>query len=368
MRILVAPGSFGTSLSAVAAATAIATGWASQAPEDELVLAPVSDGGVGFVDVLRASLGGALTRVTVADLYGEATAASVLVAGDTAYVEAAQLVGRQAGPAGDPERATSLPVGLVVVQASALGASRVVVGVGTGAAAAMANDGGAGVLAGLGATSDPADALSRGVISLDQLQRVELRPAVERLAGTTVVLATDDDTPLLGLMGTTNTAGVARGLAAERLPLLDRYIEGLAELVGRRHALARSAGAGGGVGFGLLVAGAVRAPGLASVTEAIGLAALAARADLVVTGEQALDFTAGSGRLSGWVAQVAGSAVRPCIALANEVLPGSREIRAMGIESAYGVRDLVADYRPEQPAEGLAALAQRVAKTWSWSR
>ncbi|HRD60599.1 MAG TPA: glycerate kinase, partial [Nocardioides sp.] len=60
MRILVAPDKFAGTLSAVEAAQAIATGWREVAPGDELDLAPMSDGGPGFVDVLHAALDGEL--------------------------------------------------------------------------------------------------------------------------------------------------------------------------------------------------------------------------------------------------------------------------------------------------------------------
>ena len=45
MRVLIAPDKFAGSLTAVEAAEAIATGWARQAPDDVLDLAPMADGG-----------------------------------------------------------------------------------------------------------------------------------------------------------------------------------------------------------------------------------------------------------------------------------------------------------------------------------
>ena len=57
MRILVAPDSFGGTLSAVEAAAAICAGWSRAVPGDELDLAPLSDGGPGFIDVLHTSIG-----------------------------------------------------------------------------------------------------------------------------------------------------------------------------------------------------------------------------------------------------------------------------------------------------------------------
>ena len=59
-------------------------------------------------------------------------------------------------------------------------------------------------------------------------------------------------------------------------------------------------------------------------------------------------------------------AVRPCVALAGQVLVGAREMRALGIESAYSLVDLVGEERAfADPAGALADLAARVARTWS---
>jgi glycerate kinase len=45
---------------------------------------------------------------------------------------------------------------------------------------------------------------------------------------------------------------------------------------------------------------------------------------------------------------------------------GSREMRTMGIESAYALVDLVGEHTAlEEPAASLAALAERVARSWS---
>ena len=120
------------------------------------------------------------------------------------------------------------------------------------------------------------------------------------------------------------------------------------------------------MGFAILLAGGSCADGVSVTAEAIGLATLARSVDLVVTGEGSFDFESRSGTVPGGVAAVAGEAVRPCIALAGRVLVGARETRALGIESAYAVDDLVgADEAIGSPAGSLAALAERVARTWS---
>ena len=93
MRVLIAPDKFAGTLTAVEAAEAIAAGWRRHAPDDELDLAPMADGGPGFVDVLHAALGGSLDAVTVSGPHGEPVPAVVLRVGTTAYVESAQAAG-----------------------------------------------------------------------------------------------------------------------------------------------------------------------------------------------------------------------------------------------------------------------------------
>jgi glycerate kinase len=66
------------------------------------------------------------------------------------------------------------------------------------------------------------------------------------------------------------------------------------------------------------------------------------------------------------VAQLCAEGAVPCIALAGKVLIGSREMRTLGIESAYSLVDLVGEERAfDDPAGSLARLAERTARTWS---
>lgn len=364
MRVLIAPDKFAGTLTAREAAEAIAAGWRRQAPGDELDLLPLADGGPGFVDVLHHALGGRLCGVTVTGPYGEKVPATVLVVEDTAYVEAAQACGLHLTPAAerDPERATTYGVGELVAAAVDAGATTVYVGLG----GSGTNDGGAGLLRALGATSEPAGALDRGPQGLQALEAVELSGARDRLDGVQLVAATDVDNPLLGLLGATKTYGPQKGLSEERLLPVDAALERLATATDKRTALAKGAGAAGGLGFALLLLGARREPGLGVVAEAVGLQDRAAAADLVVTGEGAFDFSSRSGKVPYGVAEVAARVVRPCIALAGAVLVGSREMRALGVESAYAVVDLVGEEESfADPAGSLARLAERVARTWS---
>jgi glycerate kinase len=360
MRVLVAPDKFAGTLTAVEAAEAIATGWARQAPDDELDLAPMSDGGPGFVDVLHTALGGDLLAHVVRGPLGEPVPATVLRVGDTAYVESAQACGLHLTGGEGAEGATTYGVGELVAAAAGSGAATVVVGLG----GSGTNDGGAGLLAALGATASTD--LSGGAAGLDGVADVELGPARDRVRGVRLVAASDVESPLTGLFGATKTFGPQKGIPEGRLVVIDGWLEQWAAAVDRRLALEKGAGAAGGLGFALLALGARREPGIELVVEAVGLRDRAARADLVLTGEGAFDFSSRSGKVPYGVAAVAEAALRPCVALAGQVLVGSREMRALGVESAYSLVDMVGEERAfADPSGALAEVAERVARTWS---
>ncbi len=360
MRVLIAPDKFAGTLTAVEAAEAMAEGWRRRSPGDQLDLAPMSDGGPGFVGVLHTALGGDLEVVTVPGPHGEPTPATLLLVDGTAYVESAQACGIELTGGEGVEVASTVGVGRLVEVAVEAGARTVVVGLG----GSGTNDGGAGLLHALGATAD--GRLDAGPLRLSDVTGVDLGPARERVAGVRLVAASDVDVPLTGLFGATKSFGPQKGVAEERIALLDGLLEQLAVATDRRLSLEKGAGAAGGLGFALMLLGAERRPGIDLVSEAVDLPGRAAAADVVLTGEGAFDFSSRSGKVPYGVAQVAAEALRPCVALAGQVLVGSREMRALGVEAAYSLVELVGEERAlGDPAGALAELAERVARTWS---
>jgi glycerate kinase len=362
MRVVIAPDKFAGTLSAVEAAEAIAEGWRRRVPDAELISVPMSDGGPGFVDVLHAALGGELIATVVSDPYGEPVPATVLNAGTSAYLESAQAVGLHLTAPEDrrPRRASSRGVGELIATAIDAGATRIVLGAGGTAT----NDGGAGLLAALGATATGA-VLDAGPDGLAGLTALDLAPAREAVAGVELVLASDVDNTLTGLFGATKTYGPQKGLTEEELVEVDALLTGLAEAGDRKVAAEKGAGAAGGIGYALMLLGARREPGVSTVAAAVDLPGRLAGADLVVTGEGAFDFSSRSGKVPYGVAHAAAERLVPCIALAGMVLIGSREMRALGIEAAYAIVDLVGEEQAfAAPAASLAALAERVARTW----
>jgi glycerate kinase len=389
VRVIIAPDCFGGTLTATEAAEAIAEGWRRHAPDDELDLCPLSDGGPGFVDALHAALGGRLIPVQVPGPLGEPALAVVLLtsvsdespeAGPTAYIESAQACGLDLIPASrrDPGVTTSYGVGVLIAAALTAGARRIVVGLGGSAT----NDGGAGMLAGLAAeleipgAEELATALNGGGTSLRALtaqQLTALPLLVERLAGVELVAASDVDVVLLGFKGASAIFAAQKGANPQQAQELDLAIGDFAraalEVTGSPQRLVAQAGAGaaGGLGFGLFLLGAHREPGASTVAAAVGLSQRLARAQLVITGEGSLDWQSLRGKVVTAVAKLAQEVAVPTVAVAGQVLVGRRELLSVGVESAYPVARTPAEVAASlaDPAGKLAARAERVARTWS---
>ena len=384
MRVLIAPDRFSGTLTAAEAANAIADGWRRHAPEDELDLCPLSDGGPGFVDALHSTLGGRLIPVEVPGPLGDPALAVFLLTADAAYVEAAQACGLGLLPSErrDPGRATSRGVGVLIAAALAAGARRIVVGLGGSAS----NDGGAGMLAGLAGELDRGlagesnqglvEVLADGGLALrgvtaDQL--AGLTALRDRLRGVELVAATDLDVTLLGFKGTSALFAAQKGATPELAQQLDLAISDFARAAltatdaPQRLVAEPGSGADGGLGFGLLLLGAHREPGASVVAAAVGLPERLSRTELVITGEGSLDWQSLRGKVITAVAKLAMAAAVPTVAVAGQVLVGRRELLSVGVESAYPVARTPTEIVRSlaDPAARLADRAERVARTWS---
>jgi glycerate kinase len=359
MRILIAPDTYAGTLTSAQAAAAIAAGWVRTAPADEVDLVPLSDGGPGFVETLHAALGGSLEAVTVRGPLGEPAPATLLLLDATAYVESAQACGLALTGGVGARRASTYGVGELLLAAIDAGAREIVVGLG----GSGTSDGGAGLLAALGATADrPLDAGPQGLAGLTRIDLAAARAAVE---GVSIVAASDVDNPLTGLFGAAKVFGPQKGLTEDELPGVDGALQDLAAVTDRKAATEKGAGAAGGLGFALGLLGATRRPGFAVVADVTGLGARIAVADLVVTGEGAFDFTTRGGKVPAGVAALAGEHARPCVVLAGRVDVGNREMRALGVESAYSMVERAGERALREPVAVLEELAAHVARQWS---
>ena len=346
MQVLVAPDCYGDSLSAVEAAAAIATGWTRSRPGDRFIVAPQSDGGPGFVEVLASRLG-ETRRVRVCGPLDTTVDAEWVFdrASSTAYLECAQACGL-ALLGGPPTPETALAadsngVGQLIAEALRAGASRIVVGLGGSAC----TDGGKGMITQLGG----------------------LDAARERLADVELIAASDTEYPLVGPWGAARVFGPQKGADTAAVAALEVRLEAwafeLEAVAGRDVSSEPGAGAAGGIGAGLLALGGRIESGAEIIAEHTHLADDLETADMIVTGEGRFDEQSLHGKVVGFLADSAGPLGIPVIVLAGQVGLENSAVRSSGIMSALSIADYAGSVRLAQadPVNQLMGLASEVA-------
>lgn len=366
---MIAPDKFKGSLTAAEVAEAVAAGLREATAGTELRRIPVADGGDGTVDA-AVSAGFERRRMSVRGPLGAPVPADFAVANHTAVVELAEASGLRRLPPGvfDPLHASTYGTGELIRAALDAGARTVVLGVGGSAS----TDGGAGMLAALGARflDGSGRELEPCGASLVELASVDLSGLDERIAQTEVILATDVDNPLLGTFGAAAVYGPQKGAAPEDVLALETGLGRLVDVLTRQlgeHAVAAAAqpgaGSAGGVGYGAIVGlGASVRPGIELMLELLGVEQAVRGASLVITGEGSLDEQSLRGKAPVGVARLAALHGVPVAAVCGRLLLTPDQLRRAGITRALALADLEPD--PERcmaDAAGLlTALAPRL--------
>lgn len=302
MRVVIAPDSFKGSIDARDAAAAIADGWRSVRPGDEVLAIPQADGGEGTLDAIEAAVPAAQRRpagpVTGPD--GRPVEADWLLLPDgTAVVELARSSGIALMRELDPLGATTRGLGETIAAALAAGAHSVVIALGSSAS----TDGGAGALEALDGVAPPAGG---------------------------VRLLTDVTAPLLGPDGAAAVFGPQKGATPEDVAVLEERLRAWAARFDADPATP-GAGAAGGTAFGFLAAwGASILPGAPEIARLTGLTDALPAADVLITGEGRLDATSFTGKVVGHALRAATDAgTTRVIAIAGQVaLDATSPLRA----------------------------------------
>jgi glycerate kinase len=353
-----APNAFKGTLSAQAAATAMARGVRDAGGEAMEI--PVADGGDGTLDVLLDARGSdaRITRHRVTGPTGKAVSARLGWLGPhQAVVELAEASGLRRADidALDPLHATSRGTGELIRIALDAGARSVVVGVGGSAC----TDGGAGLLQALGAhlTDSQGHEIAPGGAGLEDIDTIDVSPVVRRLSQCSIEIACDIRSPLLGPSGAARMFAPQKGASHADVIRLERALTGFARLArsdrGDVASLAGS-GAAGGCGFGLALAGARLVPGAHLVCDLVGLDAGLDAATVAITGEGRLDNQTPTGKAPAEVATRALMRGLPCVAIAGAVLDPLPQLFAAAISLADVDRDV-------DPMRHTRALLRRAA-------
>jgi glycerate kinase len=367
-NVLITPDKFKGTLSAGQAAVAIARGWRQARRKDSIETVPMSDGGDGFGDAVSRVLGARPQSVTTVDAAHRSCRATWWWQAETrtAIIESAGIIGLAMLPPGEfhPFQLDTLGLADVIRAAAEKGAKRCLMGIGGSAT----NDGGFGLARGLGwefltARGDPIDHWT----GLDRLERIHA-PRKTRWFDEFLV-AVDVCNPLLGPVGATRIYGPQKGVRPEDFRLAERGLRRLArvarEKLGRDFSWHAGAGAAGGLGFGLAAfPGARLEPGFALFARHAKLQDRLTSADLVITGEGAIDASSFMGKGVGEVAKQCQRGGIPCIALAGVANLDSQ--RKNFFAQLRALSDLTpVEHARAEPALWLERLAALAARDWN---
>ncbi|MEV7504054.1 glycerate kinase [Streptomyces sp. NPDC093018] len=348
-RVLIAADKFKGSLTAVQVAERVTAGLRRVLPDLAVEALPVADGGDGTV-AAAAAAGFERREVRVAGPLGETVTAAFALRDGTAVVEMAEASGLHRLPAGvfAPLTASTYGSGELLRAALDAGARTIVFGVGGSAT----TDGGAGMLAALGArfVGEDGEPVPPGGGGLAGLARADLSGLDPRLASVSLVLASDVDNPLTGPKGAPAVYGPQKGASPEDVRALDaalgHYVAVLEASVGARaveYAAAPGAGAAGGIGYGALLLGARFRPGIEIMLDVLGFAPALSRASLVITGEGSLDEQTLHGKAPAGVAAAARAAGKEVVAVCGRLALEDRALRSAGISRAYPLTSVEPD-------------------------
>jgi glycerate kinase len=338
MRIVLAPNALKGSLTAEAAAQAMERGVRKVLPTAEIISLPVADGGDGAGALLGRLLGAEPVAVTATGPLGDPVTAPLYYNAEKrlAVMEMAAVAGLALlEPAAyDPLHATTRGVGELIRAALALGAERLIIGIGGSAT----TDGGIGMAHALGArfydaggcSLQPEDAI------LAEIRRVDASGLDARLRGLDIQVICDVDNPLLGERGAAQVYAPQKGATPAQVERLESGLKNLADVLVRDLSLdvrdVPGAGAAGGLGAGLMAfLGAQLYRGVEVMLDALGLDGALQGADLVITAEGRVDAQTLHGKAPAGVAARAQRQGVPCLLLAGSVEGDVAALRERGV-------------------------------------
>ena len=337
MNILLAPDSFKGTLSAREVCEIEARAICDVLPDAHVTMLPMADGGEGMADACLSVFGGERTvcRVTGPDKK-PVDAAYALLSDGSAALEMAAAAGLPLLHGNlDPLHATTYGVGELLRNAQSRGAKRILLGLGGSAT----NDCGVGMAAALGWRFWDADGVQVAPLAENLGKIAAIVPPEERWEAE-VLAACDVDNPLLGECGATYVFGPQKGVTEALRPRLEAGMVHFAAVLKGTFpdfdAFAPGAGAAGGMGAAVMTfLGGTLRPGIELMLDAAKFDALAADADLVITGEGRMDAQSLRGKVPCGVAKRAQRMGKPCVAVCGALGDGAQALTAVGVTAFY---------------------------------
>ena len=322
LRVLIVPDKFKGTLTAHAAAAAIAAGWHRTRPGDQLKTLPMSDGGDGFGEVMGELMNARKKQTQTVDAAHRPCRGLWRTdpARTTAMIDSAGIIGLAMLPKGKfhPFQLDSFGLGIVMKAAASSGTTAAIIGIGGSAT----NDAGFGMARALGWKffDENWDEIEEWW-QLHELASV--RPPAQAPPWKMTV-AVDVGNPLLGPKGCSRIFGPQKGLRRQDFALAEKCLSRLASVLQKQHGIKGAsiagAGAAGGLGFGLMAfAGGALESGFEIFARCAKLDERIGEADLVITGEGKMDHQTYMGKGVGQIARRCRRLGVPCLALAGQI-------------------------------------------------
>ena len=336
-RILIAPDSFKESLSAGEVAHFLKKGIKKSLPDAIIDIAPVADGGEGFLKVLTEGTGGVFKTFNVHDALMRPVKAEIGFSGDkqTAFIEMATASGLEMilPEERNPLITSTFGTGEMIKHAIETGCKKIVIGIGGSAT----NDGGAGMAQALGAkflNKDRKELLPGGK-QLSELCNIDLSGFEKNLPE--ILVACDVSNPLVGPNGASAIYGPQKGATPEMVQQLDAALKNYAQIIRKQFNIdienIPGAGAAGGLGGGLVAfTGAKLVSGFQLVAEILDIENQIAKADFVITAEGKLDAQTVNGKAPFGVAQLAKKHKKAVIGIAGTLGNGHEKLYDSGFD------------------------------------
>ena len=305
MKIIIAPDSYKGALRAEKVAQALAEGWRSIRPGDQLFTIGLSDGGEGMASAMAHARNGRFVEISAVDALMRQVRAKAVMIGDSAVLETAEANGieRLSRSELDPLSATTYGVGMMMKYLLDAGCRSFIIGIGGSATV----DGGIGMLQALGAEffDEPGNRVASGAGggALGKIAKADLTTLDDRLKECDILVACDVTNPLCGSNGSAAVFGPQKGATAEMVKVLDANLRHWAGLFNDDGTYPGD-GAAGGLGFALRkILGGKLVSGAELILKYSGFDAALDGADLVITGEGCSDEQTACGKLCSVVAE-----------------------------------------------------------------
>jgi glycerate kinase len=365
--VLICLDSFKGSISSARASKTVAECLRAERADLTFTAIPFADGGEGTVEALLAAKWQPFAFV-VRGADGVPVKAQIACRGETAVIELAQVAGLPQSPCTSESalNGSTYGAGELILHAVHAGYSKIVLALG----GSSTSDGGTGMLSALGVRflSPAKEVIAPGATGLLDLSAVDFGPLDSRLTGVNFICATDVENPVLGPRGSAAIFGPQKGASHTDVQTIERALATLVRVTDSSNiAIEPGAGAAGSTAFAAMLALNARLmSGAQFVASATGLEARVLTARAVIVGEGKLDHQTLAGKGPGYLAQLAAATGVPAFAIAGQVELTTDELRLLGIERAFSLKDLApsideAIHHPERYIEQAACkLAETI--------